>query len=264
MNRCQMQDDGVIELYFYGELDPDTHAAVTGHLAGCRDCALALEELGMIRAVLSRRPDVAGPASGEWTGFMQRLDAAVGGTAAPAPVGAFARPVRPANRAWTGLLAAAALLAIVAMSTFVASRAGRSALGGPEPAKLSAGSGEAAGDPSMRAALTSVGLHHLERSKLVVLGLAAKEPARGDMPEWAYERELAGALLNDTRLYRQAAEQRGLQSLARVMRDLELVLLQASMAEAADTAALSQIQRLIHRRGLVEKMDVVSTTGLLP
>jgi hypothetical protein len=70
--------------------------------------------------------------------------------------------------------------------------------------------------------------------------------------------------LNDTRLYRMAAEQRGLSSLAGVMRDLELVLLQASMAESTDDSALPQIQRLIARRGLVEKMDVVGTTGLVP
>jgi hypothetical protein len=48
------------------------------------------------------------------------------------------------------------------------------------------------------------------------------------------------------------------------MRDLEIVLLQASMAEATDSAALPQIQRLIQKRGLVEKMDVAGTTGLVP
>ena len=35
--------------------------------------------------------------------------------------------------------------------------------------------------------------------------------------DWAYERQLAGALLDDTRLYKQAAEARGLESLAGVM-----------------------------------------------
>ena len=68
----------------------------------------------------------------------------------------------------------------------------------------------------------------------------------------------------DTRLYRLAAEQRGLNSLASVMKDLELVLLQASMATGSDERALPQIQRLIQKRGLVQKMDVVATTGLVP
>jgi hypothetical protein len=46
------------------------------------------------------------------------------------------------------------------------------------------------------------------------------------------------------------------------MRDLELVLLQASLTDGTDPSALPQLQRLIRRRDLIEKMDVVSTTGL--
>jgi hypothetical protein len=112
--------------------------------------------------------------------------------------------------------------------------------------------------------LASVSAGHLERSKLVVLGLATRHPDDVKRSDWAYERELATSLLNDTRLYRIAAEQRGLTSLAGVMRDLELVLLQTSMADDTDAAALPRIQRLIRKRGLVEKMDVAGTTGLVP
>ena len=82
------------------------------------------------------------------------------------------------------------------------------------------------------------------------------------MEDWAYERELATSLLNDTRMYRLAAEQHGLKSLAGVMRDLELVLLETSMAQQTDKNALGQIQRLIEKRGLIEKMDTVSTMGM--
>src|SRR5690606_2426667 len=141
-------------------------------------------------------------------------------------------PRRAAARpTWTGLLATAALLAVVSMSVFMASRAGSSLViapdGTPEPAAIvEAGS---AGETPDHAGLVSVGSRHLERSKLVVLGLATKELAGSDLSDWAYERELATSLLNDTRLYRIAAEQRGLTSLAGVMRDLELVLLQTSM-----------------------------------
>jgi hypothetical protein len=63
-------------------------------------------------------------------------------------------------------------------------------------------------------------------------------------------------------LYRLAAEDRGLDGLAAVMRDLELVLLQASLTDGTDPSALPQLQRLIRRRDLIEKMDVVATTGL--
>ena len=82
--------------------------------------------------------------------------------------------------------------------------------------------------------------------------------------DWAYERSLASSLLSDTRLYRMAAEERGLTSLASVMRDLELVLLETSMAQGSDPAELPQIQRLIRKRQLIQKMDVVNTVGLVP
>ncbi len=124
---CTIQNDGTIELYFYGELDEQTEASVRGHLVRCRECAEALEELEMIRVALSTRPEVSEPASGEWTAFMARLDAAVQQHRvipfAPRPA---APEPRLARRPFVGLLATAALLAVVALSVFMASRAGRS------------------------------------------------------------------------------------------------------------------------------------------
>ena len=265
--RCTIQDDGSIELYFYGELDERAHASVRDHLARCPDCAEVLEELQVIRAALSTRPDISAPESGDWTAFMARLDTAVQQHRvlpfAPRPIAAKA-PIT--SRPLIGLLATAALLTVVAISVFMASRSGRTLITDQPgvPAVDQVAANETSVEPEMQAALTAVGLRHLERSKLVVLGLAAKDAAPGQGQDWAYERELASSLLNDTRIYRQAAEQRGLTRLASVMRDLELVLLQTSMAEGTDRAALPQIQRLIHKRGLVEKMDVVGTTGILP
>jgi hypothetical protein len=267
MSACSVQETGAIELYFYGELEPAVHEDVREHLARCRECAQALDELRVIRSVLAARPDVTAPASGDWGAFMQQLDAAVHRVASAAQAVPVEGPARAAHRPLVGLLAMAALLAIVALSVFMVSRAGRTALSSDAPlapTSIADDRGVGGGDQTIQAALTSVGAHHFERSKLVVLGLASKEPAAGEAADWAYERELATSLLNDTRLYRQAAERRGLTSLAGVMRDLEIVLLQASMAEATDSAALPQIQRLIQKRGLVEKMDVAGTTGLLP
>jgi hypothetical protein len=102
---------------------------------------------------------------------------------------------------------------------------------------------------------------HFQRSKLVVLGLATKDATKPGEDDWAYERELATGLLNDTRLYRLAAEERGMTGLAGVMRDLELVLLQTSMSERPDEESLEQLQRLIRRRDLLTKMDVVYAGG---
>ena len=110
------------------------------------------------------------------------------------------------------------------------------------------------------AAFAALSEQHFERSKLVVLGLANKDPQHVRQADWAYERGLASDLLSDTRVYRQAAEERGMKTLAGVMSDLELVLLQTSLAEAPDGDALEQIQRLIYKRDLVTKMD--ATKGL--
>jgi hypothetical protein len=266
MTMCTIQDAGTIELFFYGELPEAEDARIETHLRSCRECAGALAELQLIRDALSARPAVAAPASGDWTSFMARLETGLRAADRHQVVVPF-EPRRPTVRpTWAGLLATAALLAVVSMSVFMASRAGRQLViepaGALEPAAIvEAGS---TGEAPDHAGLVSVGARHLERSKLVVLGLASKELAGSELSDWAYERELATSLLNDTRLYRIAAEQRGLTSLAGVMRDLELVLLQTSMVEAGDDTALPQIQRLIHKRGLVEKMDAAGTIGLVP
>jgi hypothetical protein len=266
MSICDIQESGEVELYFYGELTRSEHARVELHLRGCRDCAEALAELKLIREALAARPEIAAPPSGDWTAFMQRLDAAI---AAPPSAVVVPFPARPSivRRPLSGWLTMAALLALVTLSVFVASRAGRTVLDTEpplEPASVASTELSDGDGVPVAAGLRSVGLRHLERSKLVVLGLAAKETDSGPAADWTYERELAGALLADTKLYRLAAEERGLQSLAGVMKDLELVLLQASMAQESDETALPQIQRLIRKRSLVEKMDVVGTSGPLP
>ena len=247
MTSCQRQQDGAVELFFYDELDPVAREQMALHLRGCRECASALEELEAIREALAARPDIAAPPAGDWSGFMRRLDEAVG-----------KKPVSP--RAYLGLLATAALLAIVTITVFFAAK-GRQVMAPGAERLASAPSPEDA--PVATTGMRSVGEQHFERSKLVVLGLAAKEAEQTPVEDWAYERELASSLLNDTRLYRLAAEQRGLTRLAGVMRDLELVLLETSMADDGDGAAsLGQIQKLIQKRGLIGKMDTVASLGM--
>ena len=103
---------------------------------------------------------------------------------------------------------------------------------------------------------------HFERSKLVVLGLASRDPQHTSAEDWEYERDLAESLLSDTRLYRLAAQDRGLSDIAHVMGDLETVLLEASMSDDADASALERVQRLIRKRDLLVKMQVVGSTGI--
>ncbi len=258
MSTCGVHASGAIELYFYDELTPQERAAVERHLPLCRDCRSALVELGVIRTLLAQRPVVSAPESGDWSGFMSRLDGSIRNERAHGGnVAEFARA--PSRRSFVGYLAMAALLALVAFSVVVALRS----KGVPaSPAVAPVAEATPARGPSDTAAFTSLSEEHFERSKLVVLGLATKDPQRGRVADWAYERALASSLLSDTRMYRLAAEDRGLDALAGVMRDLELLLLQTSLTDARDPASLLQLQRLIQKRDLLEKMDVVTTTGL--
>jgi hypothetical protein len=219
----------------------------------------------MIRAALSSRPDVARPPSGDWTEFMARLDRAVARERSPQPVVKF-RPILAKRTTYVPYLAMAALLVLVTMSVVYVNHRRSTApeftttalpvrtLSPPQPTRQP--------ERSADAAFAALSEQHFERSKLVVLGLAAKNAHDASAADWAYERQLASSLLKDTRLYRLAAEERGMTSLARIMSDLELVLLQASLADEQDAATLERLQGLIRKRDLVTKMEAVNTAGL--
>lgn len=266
MTSCHRQASGAIELYFYGELDDRERDAIGRHISTCPECRQALEDLGTIREALAGRPDVDAPAGGDWGPFMARLDEAVhrDRTATPA-TSAEATMLR--GRSYVGYIAMAALIALITMSVlFVWRTRERSvdpglATASPAGGTAAAPSATTVADPAPDAAFAALTDQHFERSKLVVLGLATKDPTNAAGADWEYERGLAGTLLADTRLYRLAAEQRGFTSVARVMQDLELVLLQASMSDKPDASSLEQLQRLIRKRDLVTKMGLVTTTA---
>jgi hypothetical protein len=260
--------DQDVVLYFYGELDAENRQRVAGHLRTCSACQQRLEDLHTIREALASAPAVSAPPAGDWSGFMRRLDAAVG--AANTSRGPGVVLERRSGR-WTArhIAAIAALLAIVTMGVFMAARArsqtparvagGNVLAPSPVPADPKvAGANEEAKESK---ALREVSAEHLERSKLVVLGLATRDPQQTRAADWQYERQLAGSLLAETRLYRLTAQERGVSDVARVMRDLETVLLEASMTDGRDRKSLGRVQRLIERRGLVSKMQVVRTSA---
>jgi hypothetical protein len=254
MNRgCDLEASGTIELYFYGELPPPEQHEVQRHIRACAACESALGDLSAIRQALAARRSIAAPPGGDWSGFMAALTAS---TSAP--------PLHPAagrgatHWSHAGLVAAAALLALVTVGVLFAARSRQP----PAPAPAVSASPIPAERPVDDAGFEALSEEHFERSKLVVLGLAAKDPDRTTSADWTYERRLATTLLSDTRMYRMAAEDRGLRSIADVMRDLELVLLETSFTDVGDPASLTQIQRLIQKRDLVQKMDSVAVSGL--
>jgi len=267
MSGCELFDTPDIELYFYDELADADRQRVAVHLTGCAACRQRLDDLHAIRRVLAAAAVVDAPPAGDWSGFMRRLEAAVRVSDAR----------RPGASTWRArhLVALAATLAIVAMGVYMTARvrshrpAGVVASGnasrvlppGALTTKAEATSADARGVKKEERALREVSAEHLERSKLVVLGLATRDPRQTRADDWQYERQLAGSLLPETRLYRLAAQQRGVTDVARVMRDLETVLLEASMSDGRDRESLARVQRLIARRGLVSKMQIVATSA---
>src|SRR4029453_9588663 len=196
---CERHASGDLELFFYDELSGDKRDEVGRHVANCQDCRAALEALHAIRAALASRPDVSAPASGAWPQFISRLDPAIANERSQS-----SRLVSLASRTrrrYVEYVAIAALLALVTFTVAVAFRARHVPAVAHAPDLAQQAAPEAPKDNSAFAAMTE---EHFERSKLVVLGLATKDPARGGPADWAYERELATSLLDDTRLYRLA------------------------------------------------------------
>ena len=260
-----VQASGTIELYFYDELNDAGRGDAERHLAACPECRHVLEELKVIRSVLATRPDVAAPPGGDWSPFMARLDEAIRAEGIRSSERRDGSTTGGRVRRHAGYIAMAALLALVTVSVAYVVRSRPELVKAPAISGLtgSTSSGPATPRPwTEDEAFASLSEQHFARSKLVVLGLANKDPQDGGPGEWAYERELASTLLSDTRLYRFAAEERGMTALAKTMADLELVLLQASMSRDPDPEALEQIQSLIRKRDLVTKMNVAAVTGM--
>jgi hypothetical protein len=249
-------------LYFYDEMDAAERARATAHLRECGACRQRLEDLHAIRQALAARPPVDAPPAGDWSGFMRRLDQAVG---VSRPLSEAPRPavLEHDGKRWTvrHLVPLAAVIAIVAMGIVMAAKF-RTSDAAQRPVTAAPPIVHATPAPttprSPDRALREVTAEHLERSKLVVLGLATRDPDQTKAADWQYERKLAETLLNDTRLYRLAAQDRGVSDVARVMRDLETVLLEASLSDSTDKDALGRVQRLITKRELVVKVQVVT------
>ncbi|HXT31338.1 MAG TPA: hypothetical protein VN716_18700, partial [Vicinamibacterales bacterium] len=233
-----------------------------------------LDDLRAIRRALASRPVVDAPPAGDWSGFMRRLDAAIAADTTAPGAASVSPGVATPRRGWApfaratrakGLrpaLAFAAMLALVTIGVAIAARYRATPApviesASQTPAQTPAPQLKADPDRSLKVGTAE----HLERSKLVVLGLATRDPQHTTAADWQYERQLAGNLLTDTRLYRLQAQDRGMKDVARVMRDLETVLIEASMADKPDRDTLERVQRLITKRDLVVKMQVVAASS---
>ena len=97
--------------YLEGDLAPDEREAADAHLASCPSCAAVLAELRTISARAAQLPPLS-PTRDLWTGIESRIGTRV------TPLGArSARTV--AHRRWPMAIAAAALIAITAGTTYL-------------------------------------------------------------------------------------------------------------------------------------------------
>jgi hypothetical protein len=243
---CEWHERGAVEQYSYGELGPAERERFEAHVDVCAACRAALDDLRSIARALDGRPRLDAPPGGDWTSFMDRLDGRIAREVAAPGLrsGWLGRgPVRSA-------LKLAAMVALVTAAVFT----GRQWERVRHPADTAPAATDGVSAPEAVEALAE---RHLERSKLVLLGLATKDPRRARPADWRYERDLASSMLADTTQYRLAARQQGLDGLAGVLGDLEVVLLQTSLSDDADPGALARLQTLIDKRDLLVKIEVI-------
>src|SRR5262249_23471935 len=152
-----------------------------------------------IRRALADRPVVDAPPAGDWSGFMRRLDLSTEGLRpSDSPARSIAHRSAGSLTAFARvrlIAAMAATIAVGALGLYAAVRVREAT-----PAPSHGVRVEKTADPVVRPApvpatadssLREVTTQHLERSKLVVLGLTALDPRQTHAADWQYERQLA-------------------------------------------------------------------------
>jgi hypothetical protein len=223
-------------LYYYGE--GDGSPAVRAHLDACEACRAEYASLQRVLNVVDSAPVPERDANygAQVWGRLQpslRWDRHPGLSWWPA-------------RHW----AAAALVSTLVVAAFLAGRYYPKAQPGAQTAN--------AGQVRERILLVAVG-DHLERSQTVLLELVNARP--GQSLDVASERERAGDLVAENRLYRQTAARTGDTRVASVLDDLEPVLLE--IAHGPDRLTPEEVENLRQRiegDGILFKVRVVGST----
>ena len=227
-------------LYYYGE--GDGSPAVRAHLDACEACRAEYASLQRVLNVVDSAPV---PERGADYGAQvwNRLQPTLRWDR---PGGLSWWPVRlwPAPR-W----AAAALVATLLVAAFLAGRYYPKA-----PGAQTANAGQV----RERILLVAVG-DHLERSQTVLLELVNAQP--GQSLDVASERERAGDLVAENRLFRQTAARTGDTRVASVLDDLEPVLLEiAHGPDRLTPEAVENLRQRIEGDGILFKVRVVGST----
>ena len=225
-------------LYYYGE--GDGSPAVRAHLDSCEACRAEYASLQRVLNVVDSAPVPERDANygAQVWNRLKLWD-------------------RPPGLSWLRLSwwpaprwAAAALVAALVVAAFLAGRYYSKANLATQTAN--------AGQVRERILLVAVG-DHLDRSQTVLLELVNAQP--GQPLDVASERERAGDLVAENRLYRQTAARTGDTRVASVLDDLEPVLLE--LAHGPDRLTAEEVENLRQRiegDGILFKVRVVGST----
>ena len=229
-------------LYYYGE--GRRRADIERHLDACGVCAAAYREIAGTLALLTT-PEA--PARDDryglevWQRIRHRLAERDGWWPAL---------LRWDRLGWAG---AAAVLCIVIAAAFVAGRLSqRLDRRRPEIASV-----ETPGDGGARVRMAAIG-DHLERSERVLLDVMNASEARGAQIDVSDVQTWAADLIDDNRLYREAASRAGDTMIADVLDDLERNLLEIVHGPSALTPAqLEQVRVRLDAAALLFKVRVL-------
>jgi len=225
-------------LYYYGE--GDESPAVRAHLDACETCRAEYAGLQRVLNVVDTAP-VPERGANYGAQVWNRLRPAIKWDRPPG-LSFWLWPARH----W----AAAALVATLIVAAFLAGRYYPKAPTGMQTAN--------AGKVRERILLVAVG-DHLDRSQAVLLELVNAQP--GESLDVASERERAGELVADNRLYRQTAAHAGDTRVTSVLDELEPVLLE--IAHGPDLLTPEQVESLRQRiegDGILFKVRVAGST----
>jgi hypothetical protein len=230
-------------LSYYGE--PDLGTDRTEHLAHCEECRA---ELARLAAVLDQVTPVEVPEPGDdyeartWDRLQWRL-----------------RGEQRKRGGWMTWIAAAAVLALAFVTGLLWNRRDTSvttAVKATTPAATPVAATAAQQQASRDRVLLVVVGEHMDQSERILVELTNLTP-EGTIDITA-ERERAEDLLASNRLYRTSALERGEESVATLLDELEPVLLQIAHADSSLTAdELRRIQKRVEAKGLVFKLRVV-------
>jgi len=234
-----LTDEDLI-LHYYGEA-PEQEPRAAAHLEGCAPCRGEYVRLQQVLGVIDESAVAVEPPPSFERTVWARLEP----------------NLRPAQRTWMSWLmspAPLALAAAVAVLVVGAFFAGRALSPAPAPSEAAATALEQFRE---RILLSDLG-EHLDRSQMALVELvSADENAAGDISS---DRSRAEQLVNDSRLYRQTAEETGDVALSELLDEIERVLTDvAASPQSGSSRDLADVRRRIESRDLLFKVRIVSS-----